>query len=75
MASKIVASRHLLRYAANCIDNDTPDVVSQCALAKMFVTEQCTEVSGCDVCILRKLTCKVAMLYSCYHIYSHISRT
>ena len=45
MATKLVASRSLVRNAAIALDSKHPDVVSLCAMAKLFATDNCFEVS------------------------------
>ena len=44
MATDLMASRLMVRHAAESLDHKTPDHVSQCAMAKLFVTEKCSEV-------------------------------
>ncbi|MBT0565838.1 acyl-CoA dehydrogenase family protein [Williamsia sp. CHRR-6] len=45
MATDIEASRLILERAATALDNDHPDKVALCAMAKKFVTEHCYEVA------------------------------
>ena len=45
MATKLVASRSLVRNAARALDSGHPDVVSLCSMAKLFATDNCFEVS------------------------------
>lgn len=44
MATDIVASRLLIRKAAKCLDNNDPEAVSLCSMAKYFATEKCFDV-------------------------------
>jgi len=44
MATKLVASRSLVRNAAIALDSKHPDVVSLCAMAKLFATDNCFEI-------------------------------
>ena len=45
MATKLQASRLMVRTAAQALDAQSPGHVAQCAMAKLFATEQCSEVS------------------------------
>ena len=45
IATKLVASRSLLRNAAKALDSGHPDTVSLCAMAKLFVTDTSFDVS------------------------------
>lgn len=45
MATKLVASRLMIRNAARALDSNSTDKVALCAMAKYFGTEQCTQVS------------------------------
>ena len=45
MATKLVASRMLVRNAAKALDNDHSDKVSLCAMAKLFATDNCFDVN------------------------------
>ena len=45
MATKLVASRSLVRNAAQALDQGHPDVVNLCAMAKLFATDNCFDVS------------------------------
>ena len=45
MASRLVASRLMVRNAAAALDAKTSDHVALCAMAKLFATENCTDVS------------------------------
>ena len=45
MATKLVASRALVRNAAIALDSNHPNVASLCAMAKLFATDNCFEVS------------------------------
>lgn len=44
MATKLVASRLLVREAAKALQENRPDAVSLCSMAKLFVTEECFDV-------------------------------
>merc|ERR1712203_958678 len=44
MATKLVASRSLVRNAAKALDDGHPDVVNLCAMAKLFATDNCFEI-------------------------------
>lgn len=46
MATKLVASRLLVREAATALQENRPDAVSLCSMAKLFVTEECFNVSS-----------------------------
>ena len=46
MATKLVASRALVRNAANALDSNHPNVASLAAMAKLFATDNCFEVSN-----------------------------
>ena len=45
MGTKLTASRSLVRNAAIALDTKHKDTVSLCAMAKMYATENCFEVS------------------------------
>lgn len=45
MATKLEASRLMLWRAASALDNNDPDKVHRCAMAKLFVTENCYDVA------------------------------
>ena len=45
MVTKLQASRLMVRTAAQALDAQSPGHVAQCAMAKLFATEQCSEVS------------------------------
>ena len=45
MATKLVASRLLLREAAVALQESRSDAVSLCSMAKLFVTDECFNVS------------------------------
>lgn len=49
MATSLVASRLMVRNAARALEDDAPNMVALCSMAKMFATEQCTKV--CDTAI------------------------
>merc|ERR1712079_300653 len=44
MATKLHASRLMLRDAANCVDGGAPDKTAKCAMAKKFVTDSSFEI-------------------------------
>jgi len=44
MATKLVASRALVRNAAIALDSNHPNVASLCAMAKLFATDNCFEI-------------------------------
>ena len=44
MATSLLAARLMVRNAARALDAKTPDHVTMCAMAKLFATEQCTNV-------------------------------
>jgi len=44
MATKLVASRALVRNAAIALDSSHPNVVSLCSMAKLFATDNCFEI-------------------------------
>lgn len=44
MATEVVASRLLVRNAARALQEDHPDTVPLCSMAKYFVTERCFQV-------------------------------
>ncbi|KAK2193156.1 hypothetical protein NP493_14g02037 [Ridgeia piscesae] len=44
MASRLVASRLMVRNAAAALDAKTSDHVALCAMAKLFATENCTDI-------------------------------
>ena len=45
MATKLETSRNLLWRAASAIDDDHPDKVELCAMAKRYVTDTCFDVA------------------------------
>ena len=45
MATKLTASRSLVRNAARALDEGHPDTVNLCAMAKLFATDNCFDVS------------------------------
>ncbi|CAF4445313.1 unnamed protein product [Rotaria socialis] len=59
MFTKLVASRLLVRKAALALDQNSPDTVTLCSMAKLFATDACFDVSiemnfYCHICsILR----------------------
>ena len=44
MATKLQASRLMVRAAVHALDTNSPGHVAQCAMAKLFATERCSEV-------------------------------
>ena len=44
MATKLVASRAMVRNAARALDSGHCDTVALCSMAKLFATENCFEV-------------------------------
>lgn len=44
MATKLVASRLLVRRAAESLDNNAPETIPLCSMAKLFATDNCFEV-------------------------------
>ena len=54
MATKLVASRTMVRMAANALDENWPEKVSLCSMAKYLATEECFKVRICaDLTISR----------------------
>lgn len=45
MATRLVASRLLVRQAAVALQENRPDAVSLCSMAKLFATDECFAVS------------------------------
>ncbi|WP_299576014.1 acyl-CoA dehydrogenase family protein [uncultured Williamsia sp.] len=45
MATDLEASRLMLTHAASALDADAPDKVTACAMAKLFVTDRCSEIA------------------------------
>ncbi|XP_022293895.2 isobutyryl-CoA dehydrogenase, mitochondrial-like [Crassostrea virginica] len=44
MATKLVTSRNIVRMAAKALDEDWPEKVSLCSMAKYFATEECSKI-------------------------------
>merc|ERR1719228_3083236 len=44
MATKLVASRAMVRNAAMALDSQHPDMVQLCSMAKLFATDNCFEI-------------------------------
>ena len=44
MATKLVVSRNMVRTAAKSLDENWPEKVSLCSMAKYFATEECFKV-------------------------------
>ncbi|CAI5693371.1 unnamed protein product [Oreochromis niloticus] len=44
MATKLVASRLLIREAAQALQEDRPDAVAVCSMAKLFATDECFNI-------------------------------
>ena len=51
MATKVVASRLLVRKAAQALQDNSPDAVALCSMAKLFVTEECFQVRGMGITV------------------------
>ncbi|KAJ8315317.1 hypothetical protein KUTeg_007467 [Tegillarca granosa] len=47
MATGLVVSRNMVRTAAKSLDENWPEKVMLCSMAKLFATDQCSKVSGC----------------------------
>lgn len=45
MATSLVASRLIIREAAKALQDNDPNAVSLCSMAKLFATEECFNVS------------------------------
>ena len=45
MATKLVASRTMVRMAAKALDENWPEKVPLCSMAKYLATEECFNVS------------------------------
>ncbi|GAA1910839.1 acyl-CoA dehydrogenase family protein [Williamsia serinedens] len=45
MATDLQASKLMLTHAANALDADDPDKVTACAMAKLFVTDRCSDIA------------------------------
>ncbi len=45
MATKLAASRMMVRNAAKALDSGHEDLVTLCAMAKLFATDNCFDVS------------------------------
>lgn len=54
MATDLVASRLLVHRAAQALDDHAPNRVALCAMAKLFATDKCFDVSeligACGMC-------------------------
>ena len=48
MATKLVASRTMVRMAAKALDENWPEKVTLCSMAKYLATEECFNVSLCN---------------------------
>lgn len=46
MATKLVASRLMIRSAAVALQEEREDAVALCSMAKLFATDECFEVSA-----------------------------
>jgi len=44
MATQLVVSRNMIRTAAKSLDENWPEKVALCSMAKYFATEQCSQV-------------------------------
>lgn len=51
MATKLVASRLLVREAATALQENRSDAASLCAMAKLFVTDECFNVSSTELSV------------------------
>ena len=47
MATKLVVSRNMVRQATKALEQDWPEKVALCSMAKYFTTEECFNVSFC----------------------------
>lgn len=45
MATKLVVSRNIIRTAATSLDQNWPNKVALCSMAKFFATEECSKVN------------------------------
>ena len=45
MATDLQASQLMLSHAASALDADAPDKVTACAMAKLFVTDRCSDIA------------------------------
>ena len=45
MATDLQASQLMLTHAASALDADAPDKVTACAMAKLFVTDRCSDIA------------------------------
>lgn len=54
MATKLVASRLMIRTAAVALQEEREDAVALCSMAKLFVTEECFTVSDRSFAFLRQ---------------------
>jgi len=50
MATRLMASRVMVRQAARALDQDWPQKVALCSMAKYFATEECFKV-GYGPCV------------------------
>ncbi|KAK3098499.1 hypothetical protein FSP39_020088 [Pinctada imbricata] len=44
MATKLVTSRNIVRFAAKALEEDWPEKVALCSMAKLHATEECSKV-------------------------------
>ena len=44
MATRLVASRAMVRNAARALDSNHPDTVQLCSMAKLFATDNCFDL-------------------------------
>ena len=51
MATDLVASRLLVRQAAQALDCQAPNRLALCAMAKLFATDKCFDVSAPCMCV------------------------
>ena len=64
MATKVVASRLLVRKAAQALQDNSPDAVALCSMAKLFVTEECFQVRGMGIAVCVFVCDSVCVCYS-----------
>lgn len=56
MATDLVASRLLVRHAAHALDMQSPNAKTLCAMAKLFATDKCFDVSVFPKCSIELLS-------------------
>lgn len=57
MATDLTASRLMVRHAAVNLDEQSPNVASVCAMAKLFATDHCFQVKMLKEKNIGKCTC------------------